>query len=149
MSPKPILWPTDFFESDLEALTVAGNLCSAWRTNLLALHVIADVAEEVYDEKSTEGKDRAAWALWKISKEKAETRLAELVEKTVRGVPHCDVLTAFGDPTQRILDTVRERDVGLVVLAARREKSLLREMLLGSVAYKVVRTAPCSVLLVK
>ena len=55
----------------------------------------------------------------------------------------------FGDPTSRILETIREHSIDLVVLAARREKTLLQEMLLGSVAYKIVRTAPCNVLLVK
>jgi nucleotide-binding universal stress UspA family protein len=149
MPAKRILWPTDFFESDRESLTVAGELCAAWRADLLALHVIGDVAEEVYQEKATEGKDRAAWALWKIGKEKAEARLADLVKRTLPALQRVEVMTAFGDPTRRIMETIREQHVDLVVLAARREKSLLEEMLLGSVAYKVVRTAPCSVLLVK
>ena len=43
----------------------------------------------------------------------------------------------------------RSPNRNLVVMAARRDKSLLQEMLLGSVAYKVVRTAPCNVMLVK
>ncbi|HUE38203.1 MAG TPA: universal stress protein [Candidatus Binatia bacterium] len=149
MLAKRILWPTDFFDSDREALTVAGQLANSFHAELLVLHAIGDLAEEVYEEKSKEGKDRAAWALWKIGKEKVEKRLDELVEQTLPGFKRYRVLTPFGDPGVRILETVREESVDLIVLAARREKSLLQEMLLGSVAYKVVRTAPCSVLLVK
>ena len=149
MLAKRILWPTDFFESDREALAVAGELAAVSHAELLVLHVIGDVAEEVYDEKSKEGKDRAAWALWKIGKEKAERRLDDLVRETLPSLKRYEVISTFGDPTARILETIRERSIDLVVLAARREKSLLQEMLLGSVAYKVVRTAPCNVLLVK
>ena len=149
MTPKRILWPTDFFESDRAALTVAGDLARAWQGEIVVLHVIGDVAEEVYGEKTIEGKDRAAWALWKIGKEKAETRLREIVRETLPGFERCRFITTFGDPTKRILEAIAEQAIHLVVLAARREKSLLQEMLLGSVAYKVVRTAPCNVLLVK
>jgi nucleotide-binding universal stress UspA family protein len=149
MPAKRILWPTDFFDSDREALAVAGELAAASHAELLVLHVIGDLAEEVYEEKTKEGKDRAAWALWKIGKEKAEKRLDDVVRETLPALQRYQVITTFGDPTARILEIVREHDVDLVVLAARREKSLLKEMLLGSVAYKVVRTAPCNVLLVK
>jgi nucleotide-binding universal stress UspA family protein len=149
MKAPRILWPTDFAESDHDALVAAGDLARNWHAEVLALHVIGDVAEEVYGEKTKEGKDRAAWALWKISKEKAEKRLEELVSPTLRGVASYRCFTAFGDPATRILEAVRAEGIGLVVMAARRDKSLLQEMLLGSVAYKIVRTAPCNVMLIK
>jgi nucleotide-binding universal stress UspA family protein len=149
MTPKHILWPTDFFESDRGALAVAGDVARAWHGEIVVFHVIGDVAEEVYGEKTVEGKDRAAWALWKIGKEKADARLDEVVRETLPGFDRYRIVTTFGDPTRRILEAVAEQAIDLIVLAARRERSLLQEMLLGSVAYKVVRTAPCNVLLVK
>jgi nucleotide-binding universal stress UspA family protein len=149
MGAKRILWPTDFFDADREALAFAGELARSWQSELVALHVIGDVAEAVYGEPSIEMKDRAAWALWKIGKEKAEKRLAEIVAETLPGFAHFRVITTFGDAAARILETINEQQIDLVVLAARREKSLLQEMLLGSVAYRVVRTAPCNVVLVK
>jgi len=149
MAAKRILWPTDFFDSDRDALAVAGELAAVSHAELFVLHVIGDVAEEVYEEKTKEGKDRAAWALWKISKEKAEKRLDDIVQETLPALKRYQLITMFGDPTSRILETIREHGIDLVVLAARREKTLLEEMLLGSVAYKIVRTAPCNVLLVK
>ncbi len=149
MNVPRILWPTDFAASDQDALLAARDLGRNWHAEVIALHVIGDVAEEVYGEKTTEGKDQAAWALWKISQSKAEQRLEELVAPVLRGVTPYKCVTAFGDPATRILEAVRDRLVGLVVMAARRDKSLLEEMLLGSVAYKVVRRAPCNVMLVK
>ena len=85
MPAKRILWPTDFFDTDRDALAVAGELAAVAHAELFALHVIGDVAEEVYEEKTKEGKDRAAWALWKISKEKAEKRLGMLRGRFRRG----------------------------------------------------------------
>jgi nucleotide-binding universal stress UspA family protein len=149
LPPKRILWPTDFFDTEHDALAFAGEMARTWKAELLVLHVIGDVAEEVYGEKSTEGKDRAAWALWKFSKEAAEQRLEQIVSETLPGFDRYRPLTAFGDPATLIIEAIREHEIDLVVLSARREKTLLQGMLLGSVAYKLVRTAPCNVMLVK
>ena len=148
MKAPRILWPTDFASSDLDALAAAGDIARVWHGEIIALHVIGDVAEEVYEERSTEGKDQAAWGLWRLGKEKAEKRLEDAAKRILRGVGY-RCLSAFGDPATRITETIAELGVSLVVMAARRDKTLLQEMLLGSVAYKVVRTAPCNVLLVK
>ena len=149
MAINRVLWPTDFSDSDRDSLAAAAEMARTWQAELIALHVIDDVAEEVYGEKSTEGKDRAAWALWRISKEKAEKRLDELVGKVLRGLASYRCVSAFGDPAKLIVETARAERVGLVVMSARRDKSLLEEMLLGSVTYKVVRTVPCNVMIVK
>jgi nucleotide-binding universal stress UspA family protein len=148
MRPARILWPTDFAPSDMDALRAAADLARTYQADVVALHVIGDVAEEVYGEKTAEGKDQAAWALWKISQSSTEKRLEEIVGSVLRGVAY-ECVSAFGDPATQIVETIRSRTVGLVVMSARRDKSLLQEMLLGSVAYKVVRTAPCNVMLVK
>jgi universal stress protein A len=147
--PKKILWPTDFFDADLPALGMAADLARAGGGELLLLHVVGDPAEELYGEKSKEGKDRAAWGLWRVAKEKIETRLRELAATHVKDLQRTRVICAFGDPATRILETVREEQVDALVIAARRDRSLLGEMLLGSLAYKVVRTAPCHVVVVK
>lgn len=149
MIPSRILWPTDFFDTDREALAVAGDLARASGGDLLLFHVIGELAEEVYGEKTREGKDRTAWALWKVAKDEAERRLAAVAAEVLPGFRGLRTLASFGDPAARILEVVRDENIDLVVLAARREKSLLKEMLLGSVAYKVVRTVPCSVFIVK
>ena len=148
-SVNRVLWPTDFSDSDHDSLAIAGFLAGSWRADLIALHVIPDVAEEVYGEKETEGKDRTAWALWKLSKDKAETRLRDIITATLPGFSRFRTLVAFGDPATRIVNMVREERVGMVVMSARRDRTLLQEMLLGSVAYKVVRTVPSNVMLVK
>jgi nucleotide-binding universal stress UspA family protein len=149
MIPKRILWPTDFFDSDLDALAVAADLARASGGELVLLHVIGDTAEEVYGEKTREGKDRSAWALWKHAKDDSEKRLAEIAAANLPGFKNVRVMASFGDPTTRIADLVGDEGIELVVMSGGRKKSRLKEMLLGSVAYRVVRAAPCSVLIVK
>lgn len=144
-----ILWPTDFSDSDREALATAGEIARAFGGEIILFHVIGEPAEEIYGEKAREGRDRAAWALWRVAKDEAERRLAALADDILPGFHSTRTLASFGDAATRIVELVPEERIDLVVLSARREKSRLKEMLLGSVAYKVVRTAPCSVLIVK
>ena len=144
-----ILLPTDFGESDGDALALAARLAPAAGAELLVMHVVEDPAEQVYGEKSGEGKDRAAWALWKHAKGDIEARLTALVAEKLPGLSRVRPLCAFGDPAARIVETAKSEAVDLVVLSGRRKSSLLQGMHLGNVAYRVVRMAPCDVLLVR
>ena len=78
--------------------------------------------------------------------EEALTRLRSLVPETFHGV--WDVEIAVGRPAEAIIRLAQERDVDLIVMATH-GRTGLEHMLLGSVAEKVVRLAPCPVLTVK
>jgi nucleotide-binding universal stress UspA family protein len=56
-------------------------------------------------------------------------------------------LEQVGDPAEQLVQTARELDVDLVVVG--RRKSSLQRLVLGSVSAKVVRRAPCDVLVVR
>ena len=56
-------------------------------------------------------------------------------------------LQPVGEPAAELVDAARELDADLVVLG-RRSRSL-RRAVLGSVSAKVVRNAPCDVLVVR
>ena len=70
-------------------------------------------------------------------------------KKTVEaeGIP-VETLLTEGHVVQEIVKTAREDRFDLIVLGAKGE-SKISEMLLGSVTEKVVRTAPCTVMIVK
>lgn len=78
--------------------------------------------------------------------EEALTRLRGLVPETFRGA--WDVEIAVGRPAEAIIRLAQERHVDLIVMATH-GRTGLEHMLLGSVAEKVVRSAPCPVLTVK
>jgi len=63
-------------------------------------------------------------------------------------LPDLKFTTMFGDPGSRIAEIASERDAGLIVISSHGRTGLNR-MLLGSVAERVVRLAPCPVLVLR
>ena len=78
--------------------------------------------------------------------EEALTRLRDLMPSTFTGV--WDVDLAVGRPADAIIRIAQERQIDLIVMATH-GRTGLEHVLLGSVAEKVVRLAPCPVLTVK
>ena len=78
--------------------------------------------------------------------EEALMRLRDLVPSSFKGV--WDVDLAVGRPAEAIIRTAHERQVDLIIMATH-GRTGLEHVLLGSVAEKVVRLAPCPVLTVK
>ena len=68
-------------------------------------------------------------------------------EQLVRRQVAATYLQPVGEPAAELVETARELEADLVVLG-RRSRSL-RRVVLGSVSAKVVRDAPCDVLVVR
>jgi nucleotide-binding universal stress UspA family protein len=78
--------------------------------------------------------------------EEALTRLRNLVPGSFKGERAVEI--AVGRPADAIVQFAQERNVNLIVMATH-GRTGLEHMLIGSVAEKVVRLAPCPVLTVK
>jgi universal stress protein A len=78
--------------------------------------------------------------------ENALMQLQDLVPSAFRGAWQVEV--AVGHPADTIDRVARERKADLIVMATH-GRTGLQHVLLGSVAEKVVRLAPCPVLMVK
>ena len=78
-------------------------------------------------------------------REKARARLAEQLEAVAA---HAETLVLEGKPAAAIVQAAVENDADLVVVGAS-GASGLRRLLLGSVAERVVRATPCSVLVAR
>lgn len=63
-------------------------------------------------------------------------------------LPDIKFTATFGDPGSRITEIAAARDAGLIVISSHGRTGLNR-MLLGSVAERVVRLAPCPVLVLR
>ena len=73
--------------------------------------------------------------------------LVEARDRLLRQQVQASYLEQVGDAAEQLVETARELDVDLVVVG--RRKSSLQRLVLGSVSAKVVRRAPCDVLVVR
>ena len=80
-------------------------------------------------------------------RQESRTALDAFVAKNLQGVP---VQTAFleGRPFVEIIRYARDNEIDLIVISTH-GRSGIKHALFGSVAEKVVRKAPCPVLVVK
>jgi nucleotide-binding universal stress UspA family protein len=132
---QTVLLPFDFSAPATDALATARELVA--RTELLwVLHVVPPVATT-----------SPGFLLGQVEpdtlRERADTELAKALSKVGLGEAHRRV--AIGDPASEIIDVAREIGANLIVIPSC-GKTGLRRWMIGSVAEKVVRQAPCPVL---
>lgn len=137
-----ILCPVDFSESSEHALRYAKAFAQAHQARLLLLHVVDLPAGYLTSEIPL-----PADAL-EQQKAACTENLTAVTETVRREHPQTDWLVEEGNPSPRIIETARKHNVDLIVIGTH-GRTGLAHVLLGSVAEKVVRRAPCPVLTVK
>ena len=85
-------------------------------------------------------------ALDQSTREKLEKKLLAEVPEEIQNRVETTIL--FGVPFVEIIKAARDKDIDLIVIGTH-GRTGLAHMLIGSVAEKVVRKAPCPVLSVK
>lgn len=145
MKAKKILVPTDFSDCSRAALEMATSLALETGARLLIVH--AEEPPLVYrGQELFLSCDRAWCAPAERVRQDDERRLAEVVPL------HPDVeyehRVLVGEPAAAMVHLARRERVDLIVIATHGWRGLKR-LLLGSVAERVVRTAPCPVITVK
>lgn len=135
---KHIVAATDFSEMGNRALTRAAELAILMKGKLTLLHVVHD------EDTST-----PLYAQHEVRSEIARLEATLAASMGAAAVSHCDVdfVVRVGGVGDQILAFVREKNADLIVLGAAGQKGLT-QLLLGSVANKVVRTADIDVLVV-
>ena len=139
---KKILCPLDFSENSEHALLYARAFAQAHGAELLLLHVLemplSYLAPEVVLPPD----------LVDRQKESCTQNLTAITEAVRHDLPHTDWLLEEGNPFPRIIEVARQHAVDLIVMGTH-GRTGLAHALVGSVAEKVVRKAPCPVLTVK
>ncbi|MEO8605558.1 MAG: universal stress protein, partial [bacterium] len=82
------------------------------------------------------------------AKQSTRAQLAELADKRLGGYAKTELVVEVGVPAEHLLALAKERNVDVLVTASR-GRSELRDLLLGSVAEKLIRHAPCPVFVVR
>jgi universal stress protein A len=141
MEIRHLLVPTDFSEGSKQALEYALGLAQTCGAKLTLLHVV-ELPSYVTDGHTPLHVLTALRDEMQGSAQQELTHLlpegsgppVEIVRQVVVGVPH-----------QKILETAAAEQVDWIVMATR-GRTGLSHLLMGSVAERVVRTAPCPVL---
>ena len=139
LSVRKILVPIDFSECSRKALHYATALAKQFQAEILLVHVLEMQAvrvqafEAVYIEGNPE--------------ESAADELSKWRAKAGSQVPVKTVVCS-GSASREIVRTANESNIDLIVIGSHGRTGLAR-LLLGSTAERVVRHAPCPVLVVR
>ena len=151
-----ILVPTDLSDPANHALRYALEEATLHRAAVTLLHVLSshDDTDVYYVTGSPQSTSQGSFdpappqptVVRSDPNEEARTRLQDLL----RGVFHgpWDVEVGIGHPADTIVRVAQERGADLIVMGTH-GRTGLQHALLGSVAEKVVRLAPCPVLTVR
>jgi nucleotide-binding universal stress UspA family protein len=142
---SPILVATDLSDPARRALREAGSLAEKRGARLLVLHVAYHAApiHPVFPQLSQRDVDEEIRIGRKLS-EVLNKQVADIVADSVE----TESIVDYGVAHVAIVRAAEERDAQLVVIGSRGATGLPR-LLLGSVAERVVRYAPCPVLVVR
>lgn len=145
LSIKTVLVPTDFSDASESALAYGKALAEKFGASLHLVHVMEDLlahawAAEVYvasapnlrEEIERESRQRLETMLPADERERLQAKTALLA----------------GNPFIEIIRYAKANDIDLIVMGTH-GRGPIAHMLLGSVAEKVVRKAPCPVLTVR
>ncbi len=142
---KKILVPTDFSKYADYAMRYAADLAHDFEAELLILHVVPEGdLRSMYDYPP----DFPLEQILDDQKKAAEQRFAEIVADEKRRGLKVTPLVYSGKVYEEIIQTAKAHAADLIVIATH-GRTGLTHLLLGSVAEKVVRLAPCPVLTIK
>lgn len=141
---EKILVPVDFSEHSAQALRTAADLSRRYDAQLTLIHVFDPVIyslPEAYVLFTPEQLDKVVGTL--------EAELAAAKQIAVEGgAARVETRLLHGFVATQILELAASSKVDLIVMGTR-GRTGLSHLLLGSVAERVVRLAPCAVLTVK
>lgn len=155
---KKILCPVDLSSFSLDALRLAVKIAEASQATLDILHVIHNPFDEIYMTALTQT-DPALMEMYahepakrakilRATEEHAEVLLKQFCRDAVGDLSKVRYHVRRGDPFENILDGAQDFLTDLIVLATHGRTGIKR-LVIGNVAEKVVRHAPCPVLTVK
>jgi nucleotide-binding universal stress UspA family protein len=144
MEIRQILAPTDFSDSSKQAVAYAYELAQTFGAKLLLLHVIE---LPVYPVEAFLPSGEGT-TLFDDLERQAHLDLAQLVPKAQDAPVEVRCQVVVGTPYYKIIEVAGAENVDLTVMATH-GRTGLSHLMMGSVAERVVRMAPCPVLTIR
>jgi len=140
--PRRILVPVDFSDSSARALRHAANRAAESSGSLIIIYVVpADYGWLGFGRTELRDLDRSL-------QRQAADRLRDFADENVGENVPADMEIRIGQPAEEIVAAARESKCDSIMLSTRGITGLDR-YLIGSVADRVARLAPCPVILVR
>ena len=139
---KKILVATDGSEFTKEAVKKGISLAKMLDAELIGLYVV-DISPII-----PMSLDETSFPMVDFLRNEGDGVLKELEEQAKRAGVRIKVIKKEGIPADEIIETAKKEDVDMIVVGTL-GRSALEKLLLGSVAEKVIRHAPCPVLVVR
>lgn len=143
MSPEHVLVPIDFSASADQALEFAMALARKLPARLTLLHVIHMIPLGLTDSGVP-----LPLAYMETLEADVRTSLATYRKRLTEAGLEAEVMSVHGSPFQSIIDVARDKQVDMIIMGTH-GRTGLKHFLLGSVAEKMVRLAPCPVVITR
>ena len=141
---RRILVPVDFSATSDIALRYAIDMAARLSATIHLIHVIE---AQGYTAPSDGYRSQRASRQWQVTKE-LQRQLTETTTRCVEGGVEAIAHIVSGKPAAVVVEQAFERGIDLIVMGTH-GRSGVAHLLLGSVAERVVRSAPCPVLTVR
>lgn len=140
MQISQILAPTDFSACSKQAVACAYELAQAFRAKLVLLYVVEDLPSYIGFIPPA-----GAAMLLKNLERQACLDLAEVLPEAEAAEVEVTRQVVVGSPSHEIVKVAAAENVDLIVIATH-GRTGFSHLVMGSVAERVVRTAPCPVM---
>jgi nucleotide-binding universal stress UspA family protein len=141
---QKILVPLDFSAQSAEALAYAADLARRYDASLTLAHVYQPVNYAAAEGFRLYTPEQLTTLLDELHQ---QLRAAEAEARAI-GAPRIALVTLQGDPFSELLELARKESFDMIVMGTH-GRTGFRHALLGSIAEKLVRSAPCPVLTVR
>ena len=139
-----ILVPIDFSDHAQQALTYAKEIATSYNARLQLLHVVEQtILPPFYPSEKT-----SIYNIFPDIKLKSIEAMQLMLKKTKGNEVEADIHVIEGHAAKDIANFAESHDIDLIVIPTHGLTGI-KHLLLGSVAEKVVRVAPCPVFTVK
>lgn len=141
---KKILVPSDFSAHSQEALRAAADLATRYEGSVTIVHAYEPVAYPLPEGYVVFTATQLADMQTEFDKQLAVAKR----DAIAAGAQQVDTKQLMGNPAYEIVEYAKQHGFDIIVMGTHGRRGL-KHALLGSVAERVLRTAPCPVLIVK
>ena len=142
---RSILAPTDFSDHAQTAVRYACALAEKFGARLHLLHVLSDIIPAGPDPMLA---PVLPPEYYRESEEASLAALKDLLKPEWGRPASVETSVGWGPPATIVVDEAKEKGVELIVIATH-GRTGLSHVLLGSVAERIIREAPCPVLTIR